>query len=570
MSMDTDVLIIGAGPSGLGMAIQLIRNFGTRRFEIIEKTSNVGGTWSLNTYPGCGCDVPSHFYSYSFAPNPSWSRKFALQPEIHQYFESVAEQYDLRPHVRFHSAVKLAEYDSETATWRVVIEDQRTARQFHKRCRILVSAVGALSVPKGCDIPGAEKYTGRLFHSAQWDHSFDYKDKEVVCVGNGCSATQFVPIMSAGPNKVKKITQFSRQAHWLAERPNPGYSRGFRFLMRWVPGAQRLYRLLLFVQLEKDFAGFRLENGRSLRNEWTAAATEYILKNSPVKYRNFLVPSSVMGCKRKVMDTDYLACLHRENVELVYNDPIDRITESGVATQSGRVIDADAIILANGFETQKPLFPMEIRGQNGQSIADHWAEFAEGSPEAYFGTCLSGFPNLFLLMGPNTLSGHLSVLYTTECQINFIIRLLNPILGRPKHSSWPKKQCPDSVAVTSVAERRDIALTDQKAQQLVWATGCSSWFIDPSTGRNTIMFPDWQFKFHLRSIFIQWQDFIYSQAPRGAPQEIAVYSHIPLSVAFAAKIVIVAGAVLGLSSLTSLNLISKLPDLQQYASGLFS
>ncbi|KAJ5364406.1 uncharacterized protein N7496_010119 [Penicillium cataractarum] len=552
MSIDTDILIIGAGPSGIGMAVQLVRNFGTRNFEIIEKASDIGGTWFVNSYPGCGCDVPSHFYSFSFALNPYWSRKFALQPEIHQYFESVVSQYDIRPHVRFHSAVVLAEYDPDTASWKVVIEDQRTKRKIQKRCRILISAVGALSVPKKCDIPGAENYKGRLFHSAKWEHSFDYKDKEVICVGNGCSATQFVPVMSTGPNKVRRITQFSRQAHWLSQRPNPEYSSGFQFLMRW-----------------KDFAGFHMQNGQNLRNDWTAATTEYIQKNCPAKYRDFLVPNTVIGCKRRVMDTDYLACLHRKNVELIYDDPIDHITESGILTKSGRAIDADAIVLANGFETQKPLFPMEIRGQNAQDISDHWLEFADGSPEAYFGTCLSGFPNFFILMGPNTLSGHLSVLYTTECQINFIVRVIRPILNGLNRSLLPFLpgiEYPESVAVTPIAERRDVSMTDHKAKQLVWATGCTSWFIDPSTGRNTIMFPDWQFKFHLRSIFIQWADFVYKKSLRRSPREAVVVPQYPLLVA-AGSIVLV-GTLLGLSSLGSFKS-STLAAMKQYVSDLF-
>lgn len=186
--------------------------------------------------------------------------------------------------------------------------------------------------------------------------------------------------MSTGPSKVKKITQFARQSHWLAERPSPEYSRGFQFLMRWVPGAQRLYRSFLFAMQEKDFAGFHTEKGQELRNSWTAIATEYIQKNSPAEYRDFLVPKTVIGCKRRVMDTDYLACLHRDNVELVHDDLIDQITAEGITTKSGREIHADAIVLANGFETQKPLFPMEIRGQSGQNIADHVSEYFPSQP----------------------------------------------------------------------------------------------------------------------------------------------------------------------------------------------
>jgi hypothetical protein len=285
------------------------------------------------------------------------------------------------------------------------------------------------------------------------------------------------------------------------------------------------------------------------------------------------------------MDTDYLACLHRKNVELIYDDPIDHITESGIMTKSGRKIDADAIVLANGFETQKPFFPMEIRGQNGQNIADHvsqyqqvegkfrliifqWLEFADGSPEAYFGTCLSGFPNFFILMGPNTLSGHLSVLYTTECQVNFIIRVIRPILDGLNRSILPSlfvTEYPESVVVTPVAERKDVAVTDHKAKQLVWATGCTSWFIDPSTGRNTIMFPDWQFKFHLRSIFIPWTDFLYKKSPKGSLREVTVVPRYPLGVATAS--IMLLGALLRLSSAESFKLSSTLTVLQQHVSG---
>ncbi|KAJ5107652.1 hypothetical protein N7456_004327 [Penicillium angulare] len=497
---------------------------------------------------------------------------------------SVADQYEIRPHMKFHSTVKIAEYEPKTATWKVIIEDQRTGRETQKRCRILISAVGALSVPKNCDLPGAENFKGHLFHSAQWDHSFDYKDKEVICVGNGCSATQFVPAMSDGPNKVKKIIQFSRQAHWLSERPNPEYSRFFHFMMRWVPGVQRLYRTYLFLLQERDFAGFHVHNGQKIRSEWTHAAKKYIETNAPAQYRDFLVPDTVIGCKRRVMDTDYLSCLHRENVDLIYNDPIDHIIERGIVTKSGREIGADAIVLANGFETQKPLFPMEIRGQNGQSIADHvsrfqriqshlkligwqWLEFADGSPEAYFGTCLSGFPNFFILMGPNTLSGHLSVLYTSECQINFVIRLIRPILSglnRSLLSSLFNTEFPGSVVVTSSAERKDVAAIDDKAKQLIWATGCTSWFIDPDTGRNTIMFPDWQFKFHLRSMLFSWSDFIYQKPPKSLQREVLLTHQHSLR-ATATGITII-GALFGLSSLLGYHPLSKLDALHQYLS----
>ncbi|KAK0663726.1 Baeyer-Villiger monooxygenase [Lasiodiplodia hormozganensis] len=521
MSLDTDVLIIGGGPSGLGMAIQLIRKFGTRNFTIIEKSDNIGGTWWANSYPGCGCDVPSHFYSLSFALNPNWSRAFALQPEIHQYFSDLADSYQLRSHTRLQTTVERAIWDKTTGTWLVTLRAQQSKTTTTLRCKILISAVGSLSVPNDCDILGAEEFQGRIFHSAQWDHTFDYKDKDVVVVGNGCSATQFVPIMSDPANPtgaVRKLTQFSRQPHWLAERPNPEYGETFKWAMRWIPGVMRAYRWYIFTTKEYGFASFPIESGRKQREIDTAVQSDYIRKNAPPELRDFLVPKSVLGCKRKVQDTNYLACLHRDNVELVHSDPIARITPTGVETKLGRTISADAIVLANGFKTHQPLFPMEIRGASGESLEEHWKRYNEGSPEAYFGTMLSGFPNFFVLMGPNTVSGHLSVLYTTECQINFVNKLIAPILAalHPKAVSLRSLLAlpppDDIVEVKPEAEAKDVEWVAQATKKLVWSTGCSSWGIDERTGKNTMMYPDWQFKYWLRSLWPKWGDMRYEKS----------------------------------------------------------
>ncbi|KAF5539378.1 monooxygenase [Fusarium napiforme] len=505
----TDVLIIGAGMSGIGLGVQLIRKFGTRSFEIIEKDYAMAGTWRVNSYPGCGCDVPSHFYSYSFALNPNWSQAYAMQPEIQTYFNDVAKKYDIERHVRFNSVVESARWDESTGTWETTIRDVKRSGVTIRRSKALISAVGALSIPKGCDIPGASDFEGRIFHTAKWDHSFDWKDKEVVVIGNGCSATQVLPVISSGDGAVKKATQFARQAHWLAERPNPTYSTTFKWVMRWIPFAMRLYRAWLYYLKERDFAGFKVAKGLRIRNQWAKDTTNYIRKTAPAKYLDFLVPKTEVGCKRRVNDTDYLACLHRDNVELVYDDPIQKIEAKGVRTSSRRLVTADAIVLAHGFETQKPLFPMEIFGKNGVSINEHWNQLSEGAASSYFGTCLSEFPNFFIMMGPNTLSGHLSVIYTTECQINYTMRVLRPILiGKA-----------DIVEVTLEAEKKDIDRVQEKAKRLVWATGCTSWFIDEKTNRNTIMFPDWQFKFWLRSVFVAWSDLEYRNVSTNKPVE---------------------------------------------------
>ncbi|KAI1128371.1 putative monooxygenase [Nemania abortiva] len=513
MELDTDVIIIGAGMSGLGFAVQLVRQYGHRSFEIFEKSSHIGGTWWANSYPGCGVDIEAHFYSYSFCMNPDWSRKYPLQPEILAYYENVADKYDVRKHMRFNSVVTSANWDEESGTWLVSIKDLQTLDTYDRRCKILVSAVGLLSKPKGCDIPGASSFQGPIFHTAEWDHSFDWKGKELVVIGNGCSATQVVPAVSEGDGAVKKVVQFARQAQYIFERPNPEYSDLFKWTMRWVPLAMRGYRALQNFYTEMDFQAFPIESGEPVRKMYARFHEGYIRRAAPEKYVDFLLPKTAIGCKRRVMDTHYLECLHRDNVELVYDDPIEEVTENGVRTESGRDVHADAIILANGFEVLDILSNLNIHGEGGLSIADHWDTFSEGAPSSYFGTCLSGFPNFFILMGPNTASGHGSVSYTTECQIGFILRVIKPILKalRAGRSSLPViGRKTDIVTVTPEAEHADIDSIQDKLKGMIWASGCTSWALDPRTGRNLTMYPDFQTQYWLRSIFIPWGDFEFS------------------------------------------------------------
>ncbi|KAK5135088.1 hypothetical protein LTR08_005613 [Meristemomyces frigidus] len=499
-------LDIGCGPSGLGTAIQLKRQNLTSSIEIIEKCGDVGGTWLVNTYPGCGCDVASHFYSYSFALNPNWSQKFSLRSEIQAYFRDVARQYDIEKHVRFHSSVQRARWVDEDQLWEVTIQDHQTSTTSIRRAKILVSAVGSLSVPKPCDIPGAKDFAGPLFHSALWDHDFEWQDKDVVVFGNGCSATQFVPIMAP---TTKSLTQFARQAQFLAERPNPVYSETWKWLMRYVPLFMRVYRLKLYADMERDFAGFDIESGRAIREGLKAENERYVKRMAPERYWDALIPRHEIGCKRKVMDTDYLATLFRENVELVTDDRVEAITETGVRTRSGRQVRADAIVLATGFEVFRMLSPMEILGRGGVSLNEHWDAQHQGNAQAYLGTCVAGFPNFFTLMGPNTVTGHLSVIYTVECQINFTLRLVAPIL-HSLHS--PAQRASDSIASVTVkpdAAARQISWMQDKLGKLVWSSGCTSWALDPRTGVNVAMYPEYQFLFWLRSVFIPGGDFEY-------------------------------------------------------------
>ncbi|TKX27476.1 flavin-binding monooxygenase-like protein 1 [Elsinoe australis] len=520
-SVDFDVLIIGAGSSGVGLAIQLQRKLGHDNYVLIEKSNDVGGTWLANTYPGCGCDVGSHFYSYSFALNPSWSRKFSMQPEIHSYFRSLALQYKLLPKIRFHSTVAQAVWQEDTQTWLVTITNHQTNYTYTLRARAVISGVGSLSVPRNCEVPGHESFRGSLFHSAQWDNSFDWTDKDVVVLGNGCSATQFVPIISrSGSSKfpssgpAKKVTQFSRQAHYLAERENPYYSSAFKAVMRYVPLAMRFYRFKLYYDMEKDFAGFYTKSGKGIRDQLAVENEQYVKKTAPSKYWDYLIPKHEIGCKRKVLDTDYLTCLWKDNMELVPDDPVDHIEEHGVVTKSGRFVKADAIALATGFQTEKLLFPMKIVGEGGISLEDHWNRTTDGSPAAYMGTMTSGFPNFFILMGPNTVTGHLSVIYTVECQMLLTLALLKPILSASKTRLLPSlsKEKPTTVYVTNEAATRDVNNTHNMLKDFVWSSGCTSWALDPKTGTNIAMYPHYQWNFWLRTLFLNSNDFRYTMA----------------------------------------------------------
>ncbi|KAI0508443.1 putative monooxygenase [Xylaria bambusicola] len=542
--LDTDVLIIGAGMSGLGFAVQLIRTYGTRNFEIIEKADHIGGTWWANTYPGCGVDVVAHYYSYSFELNPNWSRKYPLQPEILAYFEKVAAKYDIGKHTRFRSVVQSARWESASGTWLVSIKDLATLETYNRRCKILVTAVGVLSVPNDCQIPGASKFKGPLFHTARWDHSFNWTDKELVVIGNGCSASQAVPVLSEGKKAAKKVTQFARQAQWVFERPNPTYSTFFKWTMQWIPFAMRIYRGIHNYYAEYDFQSFDIITGAGIRKMYADYQGAYIRRVSPEKYQKFLVPDIEVGCKRRVMDTDYLECLNRDNVELIYEDSIEEIVDNGVRTKSGRTIKADGIILANGFQVEKPLVSLNLYGEDGVSVAEHWNKVSEGSASSYFGTCLSGFPNMFIMMGPNTASGHGSVTYTTECQINFTMRVIKPILNALKSQRsrylhvFGKKA--DVVQVRSEAEQTDIDTVQEKAKKLVWSSGCSSWALD-SQGRNTTMYPDFQYRYWLRSVFIAWEDFELSKSTRLSAPLVTNWSKIGSWLITAGAVAAIAG-----------------------------
>ncbi|KAF2019573.1 FAD/NAD(P)-binding domain-containing protein [Aaosphaeria arxii CBS 175.79] len=497
MSSKKEVLIIGGGISGLGMAIQLKRLLGHDNFTLYEKSDNIGGTWWHNHYPACACDIPSHFYSYSFAPNPDWSSMYPGRDELHSYFFSVAEKFNILPHCRFNTTCKNMLWDDARQLWICTFEDGVTGKTFVHEAPVVVSAIGTLDRPNVPEIEGAGKFQGKIFHSARWDDSVALRGKNVVVLGNGASATQFVPEIVKEVAPRGKVVQLVKSAHWWTKRGNPVYSSTWKALMRYVPLATRIYRIYLAWQLESVFYSFLMnDSGLRMRNKIRNATREYIENDAPRQYHEILMPDYEPGCKRRVNTATYLASLHSPNMHLA-KDRVVKIGEKHVQTETGATYPADVIIYATGFATQKWLFPMDIKGVGGRDIHQLWD--AAGGAEAYKGTVVSGFPNLFILYGPNAATGQHSVIFHSECQINYSCRLLKPVLCGRNHA--------DSIMVKPDAQARDLKWVHGKLKHLVFNSGCRSWWMDPKTKKNTFIYPDPMFKYWLRTIFPTWSDF---------------------------------------------------------------
>ncbi|KAI9929560.1 hypothetical protein MW887_001033 [Aspergillus wentii] len=488
------VIIIGGGISGLGMAIQLKRLLGHDNFTIYEKSDNVGGTWWHNRYPGCACDIPSHFYSYSFAIKSDWTSMFPGRDELHQYFLSVARKYEILPHCRFNAMCLGLEWNAARSVWVCTFQDTLSGEVYIREAAVVVSAIGTLDRPFTPSIEGADSFQGKVFHSATWDEPFTAKDKNIVVLGNGASATQFVPelVKNVGNGSV---TQFIRSAHWWTKRGNATYSTTFKLAMKYIPLAARFYRFLIACQLESVFYSFCMTpKGLSMRQKIRNATNAFIDTDAPPQYRDILKPNYEPGCKRRVNTATYLSCLHSPNM-LLKKDSVIKIGPNSVSTQTGETYPADAIIYATGFQTQKWLHPISITGRNGKDLHQVWD--AAGGAEAYKGTTVTGFPNFFILYGPNAATGQHSVIFHSECQINYTCRLLRPVL------------CGDakSIMVKPAAQKKDLSWVHGKMKNLVFNSGCSSWWMDPVTKKNTFIYPDPMYKYWLRTIFPRWSDF---------------------------------------------------------------
>ena len=466
----TRVLVIGAGFGGLGMAIKLAEQ-GEQDFLVIERGPDVGGTWRDNTYPGAACDVPSQLYSFSFAPNPDWSRSFSPQPEIQAYLERVASESEVLDRFRFDTAVQSATWEEDRRQWTVVTSAGTVTAD------LVVSAAGALSDPKMPDIDGIEDFQGKIFHSARWDHSYDLAGKRVAVIGTGASAVQIVPEIA---EQAARLDVYQRTAPWVMPRRDRPYTRLERLAFRHVPGVQKAYRTAIYWGRETFVPAF------TVNPKIAAPAKKAALGNirkgiSDPTLRAKVTPTFEIGCKRILISNDWYPTLDRDDVELV-TDAIEKITGNAVVTRDGVEREVDALVVATGFHTTDLPIAEKITGRHGERLADQWAR--EGM-SAYKGATTHGFPNLFFIVGPNTGLGHSSMVFMIESQIAYVLDALRAMDDQGITSVEPKPRAQERW-------NRDI---QRRMKRTVWAAGgCSSWYLD-SHGRNVTLWPRATFTF---------------------------------------------------------------------------
>jgi cation diffusion facilitator CzcD-associated flavoprotein CzcO len=452
------VAIIGSGFGGLGMAIRL-RQAGIETVTIHEKAHRVGGTWRDNSYPGAACDVPSHLYSLSFAPKADWSRRFPAQSEILDYLESLVDRFGLGPHLRLGSEVAGATFDEGRGTWTLRFSDGST-----EEADVVVAATGQLNRPYVPDLDGADDFEGPAFHSARWDHDVDLTGKDVAVIGVGASAIQFVPEIA---KVARTVTLFQRSVNYVAPKGDEEFSPRARRLFQRLPLVQRAYRFTIWARFEARWIWFR-------KGSRAAALVQRLFdrKLSPLAderlTREALIPDYPFGCKRILISNDWYPTILRPDVTVVPG-PVERIEPHAVVS-GGRSHPADAIVYGTGFQSTGFLVPMTVTGRAGLDLHEQWVDGAE----AHLGITVTGFPNLFLLYGPNTNLGHNSIIFMLERQISYALSCIRTLVE-------------DDLAWLDVRAGAQEASNERLRRELdrtVWAAGCHSWY-KTASGRIT-------------------------------------------------------------------------------------
>jgi cation diffusion facilitator CzcD-associated flavoprotein CzcO len=473
------VAIIGSGFGGLGMAIRL-RQAGIDTVTIFEKADTVGGTWRDNTYPGAACDVPSHLYSLSFAPNPEWTRKFPEQSEIQDYLERTADDFDVRRLVRFGTEVTALSF-AEDAGWTVTLADGS-----EEVFDVVVAATGQLSRPYVPPIEGLDTFDGRAFHSARWDHDHDLTGRDVAVIGCGASAIQFVPAIA---DQVRSLTLFQRSVNYVAPKPDGPIGPGTRELLRrWEP-LRLAYRASIWARFEWRFTIMKQGSllGRLGRERFQQTIARFATDDLPAEA---IVPQDELGCRRILIANDWYPTLRQPHVHVV-TDPVDRIEPDAVVA-GGERHPVDTLVFGTGFRSTEFLGRIEVAGRDGRRLADEWVDGAE----AHLGITVTGFPNLFLLYGPNTNLGHNSIVFMLERQIGYVVRCLTDMAERGVR--WRD--------VRPQVQAASNARLEEELSHTVWAGSCHNWYRN-AAGKITNNWSSYTWKYWLRTRRPRFEEF---------------------------------------------------------------
>jgi cyclohexanone monooxygenase len=455
--------IIGAGPGGLALGILLTRA-GFRDFTIFDREDDVGGTWRINTYPGLSCDVKSHLYSFSFDLNANWSRLWSAQPEILAYFERCADKYGLRTHLRLRTEIRSARWDPDTQLWCLT-----TAAGDRHHFSVVVSAVGLFTRPLLPDLVEQEPFTGTVMHSSRWDHSIPLEGARIAVLGTGSTASQLVPELAKVAGKVYSV---QRSATWILPKPDRHYTRRERWIFAHVPFAKKLYRIRLWLRSEANISV--IEHGSEKTEDFTAIARGMLEKTvADDELRRKLTPDHPMGCKRLVFSSDFLPALTQPNVE-VLTSPARYLRARSLVTEDGTERDVDVVVCATGYAAADYLAELDVVGEDGTALRDVWRDGAH----AYLGMAVPGFPNFFMLYGPNTNVGSNSVIFILEAQARYIVRALKYLRRKGK----------GYVGVRASALADFVAKIDRWMVGTVWTTQCSNYFRAPN-GRVVTQWP---------------------------------------------------------------------------------
>ncbi|PJZ78489.1 flavin-containing monooxygenase [Leptospira neocaledonica] len=466
------IAIVGTGFGGLCAAIQLKKN-GFHNFVIYEKSNSVGGTWRENTYPGAACDVPSHLYSFSFEPNANWPRKYSAQPEILSYLKHCAEKYGVLPHIRFGIEIQSADWDDSSRVWKIKTSQNETLDH-----DVFISAVGQLNRPALPSIKGLESFKGRIFHSANWDPSYNFSGKKVAAIGTGASAIQFIPQIV---NQGAEVTVFQRTAPWVVPKPDRKYWGFEKFLFKYLPGLRLLHRFQIYIWNEIRMIAFQKNNHANQIVKWMSLSHMKKFVKDP-ELRKILTPDYPAGCKRILLSNDYYEALAKPNTK-VLSESIQEANSDGIITKEG-LQKFDTIVFGTGFKATEFLSPMKVKGTNNQDLNEVWKNGAE----AYLGVTVAGFPNFYILYGPNTNLAHNSIVYMIESQVRYIISALNEMNKKGIKALIPK--------VRSMQNYN--ASLNKKFDKFVWDTGCNNWYIN-SSGKNTNNWPGHTYEYSYKT-----------------------------------------------------------------------